>query len=998
MTKKRNAIMVADTRPALIGHLLLQIKDTNSHLFDEAIIYYETISKKDKEIISNIMPCKFIKYKYDFPEKIKELESFNKFSQLMFSRYEMFSLLNQYETITWIDTDVLVIGKLDKIIEKAKKFGIVANFENPKDKSYKYTDTVKTSFKSSFNNNKYNLDLYNMSSGLISVGDVLVERELYTNWCYEQTIKYAEDLILPDQGILNIFIQEFNINVKSAGEKGAYCVYPYYNRDTTKSKIIHAWGARKFWNSWYLYKKFPEWKEYYNKWIKLGGTDIFGKIKPDVSVVIPTYNPKVEYFKYIMKDLLVNQVQDHGFQYDNFEIIIVIDGEVSDEFNDLIKKYDDPRITLIINKERAGISKSINLGIKSAKANYIARIDDDDRVHPDRLYKQYKYLNNNKEINLVTSNFQYFGDMNEERISFEGEMSRAWSIFTCPFNHPTIMFEKSFFINNNLFYDESRKFVEDWELWLRAFEKGLKVANLNEVLYYHRWYAGSAGQNQKTIDMMRELVKNNFLKLNIDLTTEDLKIISPWNGKVSKEQFSKLEEIFLRALENNLSLNLYNQDSLKKAFEYRLFEAENGYVKDIVIQKGKIEPMTVEKKSIKRLLLKPIYSPFKRVFYNIISEAIRDNISEKDILNKKDILDLNSKLTFLNEKTNLILDKNYDYNIEFQILKNNNISNLYFENKIILFGTSEHSNIGDAAITMGEYEFIKKHFPDKKVLEISTYEFFDKLNYISKVINNEDILLLQGGGNLGDKFISEEKVRRYVIENFPNNKIIILPQTIYFSDNAKGLKELEISREIYNKHQNLTIFTRGKISLKFAEENFYNSNHYTMIDSALNLNYNFNYNRNGIVACIRDINDESGFAKDVYNNVINIINNYDKNYYFTNNLHDFDISKMDRNKTVLDQLKLFSKHKLVVTDRLHGLIFSLMTNTPCIVMSSYNYKLKEFTDMLKGNKFVKFIDKNVDILDVEIKNMLEIDISNYKNDFSKEFAKMADIIKKDKDV
>lgn len=994
MTKKRNAIMVADTRPALIGHLLLQIKDTNSHLFDEAIIYYETISNKDKEIISNIMPCKFIEYKYNFPEKVKELESFNKFSQLMFSRYEMFSLLDQYETITWIDTDVLVVDKLDNIIEKAKKFGMVANFENRKDKSYKYTDTVKTSFKSSFINQKYNLNLFNMSSGLISVSDILDERELYTKWCYDKTIEYADSLVLPDQGILNIFIQEFNISVKSAGEKGAYCVYPYYNRDMSKSIIIHAWGARKFWKSWYLYKKFPKWKEYYNKWVKLGGSDIFGIIKPDVSVIIPTYNPKVEYFKYIMEDLLVNQVQYHGFQYDNFEVIIVIDGEISNEFNELLKKYNDPRIKLIINKDRAGISKSINLGIKSAKADYIARIDDDDRVHPDRLYKQYIYLKNNKDINLVTSNFQYFGDMNEERLSFEGDMSHAWSIFTCPFNHPTIMFQKKFFIDNNLFYDESRKFVEDWELWLRAFEKGLKVGNINEVLYYHRWYAGSAGQNKKTIEMMRELVKNNFAKLNINLTADDLKIISPWNGKVSKEQFSKLEEIFLRALKNNTSLNLYNHDSLKKAFEYRLFEAENGYIHGIVIRKGKIEPMKAEKKSIKRILLKPIYNPFRRVFYNITSESIRDNIVET----KKDILDLNNKLIFINEKTNLLLDRNYDYNIEFQILKNNNINNLYFENKIILFGTSEHSNIGDAAITMGEYEFIKKYFPGKKVFEISTYNFFDKLNYISKIINNEDILLLQGGGNLGDKFISEEKVRRYVIENFPNNKIIILPQTIYFSEDAKGIRELEISKEIYNRHQNLTIFTRGKISLKFAKENFSNSKHYTMIDSALNLNYNFNYKRSGIVACIRDINDESGLLKETYNDVINIIKSHDKNYYFTNNLHDFDISKMDRNITVLDQLKLFSQHKLVVTDRLHGLIFSLMTNTPCIVMSSYNYKLKEFTDMLGDNKFVKFIDKNIDILDNEIKNMLDVDISNYKNDFSKEFTKMADIIKKDKNV
>lgn len=48
-----------------------------------------------------------------------------------------------------------------------------------------------------------------------------------------------------------------------------------------------------------------------------------------------------------------------------------------------------------------------------------------------------------------------------------------------------------------------------------------------------------------------------------------------------------------------------------------------------------------------------------------------------------------------------------------------------------------------------------------------------------------------------------------------------------------------------------------------------------------------------------------------------------------------------------EQLIKFAKSKVIVTDRLHGLIFALITNTPCIVISSYNQKLKEFTDMLK---------------------------------------------------
>lgn len=254
--KRKNAIMIADTRPALIGNLLIQLKDTNDRLFDEAIIYYyDKIDEKDKKIIEDLIPCRFIKFNYKLPDNIKALPAFEKFSPLMFSRYYMFDLLNEYETITWLDTDVLICGKLDSIIDKAKESGMSANFEDPKNKSYKTTDTVRTSFKIPISN--YDMTRYNMSSGLITVADTLKDYDKMTKWCFDKTIEYAENLVLPDQGILNILIQEFNVNVTCVGENGAYCFYPSYKRDASNAKIVHAWGTRKFWKSWYLFKTYP---------------------------------------------------------------------------------------------------------------------------------------------------------------------------------------------------------------------------------------------------------------------------------------------------------------------------------------------------------------------------------------------------------------------------------------------------------------------------------------------------------------------------------------------------------------------------------------------------------------------------------------------------------------------------------------------------------------------------------------------------------------------
>lgn len=1013
MNKKGNAIMIADTRPALIGNLLVQLKETNPNLFDVALIYYNNISEDDKKIMQDIMPCEFIKFTYKLPKNVRDIPSFKKFSSLMFARYYMFDFLNEYKTVTWVDTDVLICGDISSIITKANKTGMSANFEDPANKSYLFTDTISTSFNEPIAG--YDMNKYNMSSGLITVSNSLKDYDKMTKWCFDKTIELANSLILPDQGILNLLVQEFDIKVSSVGENGAYCFYPTYKRDSSKAKIIHAWGARKFWKSWYLYKKFPKWGEYYNKWVELGGSDYFGTISPDVSIVIPTYNTNVKYFDLVLNDLLVRQVQDSNFQYDNFEVIVVIDGEISQELNDLFKSYDDPRLVIIHNEERFGIAKSLNVGIKAAKGKYIARIDDDDRVNFSRLYKQVKYLDTHLNIDLVSSYFEYFGDLNEARVTLSDKLCHAWSLFSCPFDHPTIMFRKKFFLDNNLYYDESRSHVEDWELWLRCFEKGLKVEVIPEILYYHRWYNGQAGQNIKTVNMMYDLVKKNFEKLNVFLSSEELVYVSPWQGKVDAYKLKRLEEIFSLALDNNKKLKIYDQSALETVFSFRLIEARTGVLSPLIINKEELldfERKDLVKKvslyyRLKNKVLRPIYKPFRRVFYNITAEAVNNNISLinakiKDCLNNIEIIssnlnDYEKKLANINKKlnnisnNNLLHDQIYDFHQEFNLLFDKDINDLYFKKKIVLIGTSEHGNMGDAAFTMGTREFIRKYFADYIFIEVSTYDFSSKLSYLQKIINNDDIIFLQGGGNIGNRYINEENIRRNVIDKFPNNKIFILPQTIYFDKN--GTKELEISKSIYNKHNNLNIFVRGETSLKYAKQYFGNSNHYLSIDCALILNYDYNYNRNGILCCIRDLDDESGLTKNEYDKIFEIVKKIDKNYYFTTNTSKELKEKMNLNHEVYNQLENFAKHKLVITDRLHGMIFALITNTPCIVLSSYNNKIAENYDMLKDNKMITFIDKDIDKLEESIKKYLNMDISNYKNDYSSKFENMATIIK-----
>ena len=127
--------------------------------------------------------------------------------------------------------------------------------------------------------------------------------------------------------------------------------------------------------------------------------------------------------------------------------------------------------------------------------------------------------------------------------------------------------------------------------------------------------------------------------------------------------------------------------------------------------------------------------------------------------------------------------------------------------KLIVMGIPHHGNIGDNAIAVAEEEILYKYFGQEYKIYYMQEKFLDVCaNRVKKFINDEDIVLLHGGGNIGDTYERPEKGRREVIKIFPNNKIIIFPQTAYFSDTEEGRKELEISKQIYNNHKNLNLY------------------------------------------------------------------------------------------------------------------------------------------------------------------------------------------------
>ena len=311
--------------------------------------------------------------------------------------------------------------------------------------------------------------------------------------------------------------------------------------------------------------------------------------------------------------------------------------------------------------------------------------------------------------------------------------------------------------------------------------------------------------------------------------------------------------------------------------------------------------------------------------------------------------------------------------------------------RVILFGVPTHGNIGDAAIVIAEEKFIKDNLNDYEYIKVLDDETKEKIEEIKSIIKDEDIILLHGGGNLGDEYMICEERRRMVIEAFPNNKIILMPQSIYFNDTEIGKKELANTKKIYSKHKDLTLVAREEVSYNIMKKEFPNTNVILTPDIVMYLNRTQNTERHGVVLAMRrDI--EKVLTAEQMEKINEDISKYFERKTITDTcLNDAEISCEMREKVVEDKLEEFRKAQLVITDRLHGMIFAAITSTPCIALGNYNHKIESSFEWLRHKEYIKFLKDTKDleeaIIELKDKNI------NYNNEFAvKEYKQILDII------
>ncbi len=202
-------------------------------------------------------------------------------------------------------------------------------------------------------------------------------------------------------------------------------------------------------------------------------------MQPSISVLMPVYNAAATLNRSI--ESILNQ------SFTDFEFIIVNDYGSEDGSREIIQEYckRDNRIRLIQLKKREGIAGSLNIGILFANGKYIARMDADDYSYPNRLKVEWDYMESHPEcvlcgsaIRIITSSGSYIS-----KVECDPQEIRAELLFSGVFYHPTVIFQRHYFIKHGYFY-RKEIICEDLDLWTRI---EAVCGNVPDVLldYYH---------------------------------------------------------------------------------------------------------------------------------------------------------------------------------------------------------------------------------------------------------------------------------------------------------------------------------------------------------------------------------------------------------------------------------------------------------------------------------------------------------------------------------
>lgn len=715
-----------------------------------------------------------------------------------------------------------------------------------------------------------------------------------------------------------------------------------------------------------------------------------------VSIIVAIYN--IENYLGACIDSILAQT------YTDIEIILVDDGS-TDKSSAICDEYakKDTRIT-VIHKKNGGLSSARNAGLDEANGEYVSFIDGDDSIHKTFIEILLRMCEENQcDISMCD-----YLKTKSDSILLEPQKSKAFAVLdkkrlmdNCAgiggeYEKYAVVWNKLYkrSLYNNIRFPEG-KLHEDIYVTYRIYWLANKLCVTNLYLYYYLQRTDSLMGKRYDVARLDSLeahkLKKDFFKeqglddaykstliiyyndlwVHFELVKKYIDNAKNILDKISAEAESVKQEI--------LSLPGLSKLELLRIVYKHLTPSESEHYTSIYgdrIMHGNGTDYLFPYNQIPRYAKIALYGAGRMGM--AYARQIQDTKYCEISIWVDNYLAVIPRMEYGVETIDALLRYPYDYVLVAiinprvaQEIKNNLISWGIPEEKIILkdvynvpqierkdplkqrfflMNTPDHGNLGDHALAIATVEYLRDFFPEHEIIEITGRQWDWSKEQVKKEISSKDVIFIIGGGFMGDLWQLEDNRVKDIMAAFCDSRIIFLPQTFYYNPFASNLQN---DREIYQKYKSVLAIHRERNSFNFFKKNVLADETRNKLypDMALYLKETMQYSeRDGILLCFRL--DKEKTEDVIMEKIYKICVNKGVTIDALDTFVDLEMTSQNREDEVLKLFDKIRNHRLMITDRLHGMLFATITGTPCIALDNVSKKVSGVFQWIQNLPYV----------------------------------------------
>lgn len=293
--------------------------------------------------------------------------------------------------------------------------------------------------------------------------------------------------------------------------------------------------------------------------------DRTGSSSPSLSVIMPVYNSE-KYVSFAMESILKQSFTD-------FEFIVIDDGS-TDDSSRIVRKFRDSRIIFIENSVNRGNYTVRNQGLRTAKGKYICVMDSDDISEPDRLERQYQFLEDNPEVGVCGTFIRNIPSGIVPKFITDHDHLKVAFMANNFCSHPSLVIRREILFRHALKYNENYFYAADYDLCVRAL-RFTKIQNIPYVLLRYRRHPDQISfAKYKEQERYADIIRISQLIDNLELRLEEIPVLAhlrlmkkqpiPYKYKQQAENWVDI------LLKKNKIINYYDQNILEQFLYFSL--------------------------------------------------------------------------------------------------------------------------------------------------------------------------------------------------------------------------------------------------------------------------------------------------------------------------------------------------------------------------------------------------------------------------------------------